>query len=143
MTLVIATAQACTDYSDIAGRDIVEWGYGATEGPLSWSRLDPSTYFLCGNGTHQSPIDLDDASATTVTSTDYVLDYPALENVPFLGVHHTVQAQVSQVNATNTLTFGGRTYKLLQFHFHVPSEHRIDGEYFPMEVHFVHSTAGK
>ncbi|KAG4433156.1 hypothetical protein IFR05_011369 [Cadophora sp. M221] len=114
-TSIIATVHACTDYSDIVGRDTppVVWGYDATDGPASWSHLDSSTYSLCGHGTHQSPIDLNDASATTV----------------------------SLVNATNTLTFDSKTYKFAQFHFHVSSENRIEGEYFPMEVHFVHSTA--
>ena len=31
-----------------------------------------------------------------------------------------------------------KKYKLLQFHFHTPSEHRLRDESFPMEVHFVH-----
>jgi carbonic anhydrase len=34
-----------------------------------------------------------------------------------------------------TLTFGGGPYRLLQFHFHHPSEHLIGGKSFPMEAH--------
>ena len=30
------------------------------------------------------------------------------------------------------------TYEFLQFHFHSPSEHTIDGKYYDAEVHFVH-----
>ena len=30
-------------------------------------------------------------------------------------------------------------YRLLQFHFHAPSEHRVDGVAFPMEMHLVHA----
>lgn len=33
----------------------------------------------------------------------------------------------------------GTTYDLLQFHFHTPSEHTVDGNAYPAEVHFVHA----
>lgn len=39
------------------------------------------------------------------------------------------------------LEVDGVTYELKQFHFHTPSEHRIDGEAFPMEMHLVHQAA--
>jgi hypothetical protein len=32
----------------------------------------------------------------------------------------------------------GRIYDLSQFHFHDPSEHRVDGRTYPMEIHLVH-----
>jgi carbonic anhydrase len=33
---------------------------------------------------------------------------------------------------------GDTRYKLLQVHFHRPSEHMVAGKSFPMEAHFVH-----
>lgn len=45
----------------------------------------------------------------------------------------------------NTAVLDGRDLELLQFHFHTPSEHAVNGVRFPMEVHFVHrdkSTGG-
>jgi carbonic anhydrase len=36
------------------------------------------------------------------------------------------------------LTVGADSYALVQFHFHAPSEHTVDGEHFPLELHFVH-----
>src|SRR5207248_11192106 len=39
----------------------------------------------------------------------------------------------------STLTTAGGSHKLVQFHFHRPSEHLIGGKSFPMEVHFVHA----
>src|SRR2546430_863616 len=47
-----------------------------------------------------------------------------------------------QINAgdSSVLSIGdGRNYRLLQFHFHHPSEHLIAGKSSPMEVHFVHA----
>jgi carbonic anhydrase len=37
-----------------------------------------------------------------------------------------------------TLRRGDKTYELVQYHFHAPSEHLVEGRNFAMEVHFVH-----
>jgi carbonic anhydrase len=53
---------------------------------------------------------------------------------------HTIQVNV---DAGDTLTLGDQVFNLLQYHFHSPSEHTVNGEHFPMEMHLVHqSTAG-
>ena len=39
-----------------------------------------------------------------------------------------------------TLVYNSKTYALKQFHFHTPSEHRMDGESFPLEMHLVHAS---
>lgn len=41
----------------------------------------------------------------------------------------------------NTLTVRGSTYKLLQFHFHTPSEEQINYRNFAMVAHLVHKNA--
>lgn len=41
-----------------------------------------------------------------------------------------------------TTTFAGKEFALKQFHHHTPSEHRINDEYFPLEIHMVHEAAG-
>ncbi len=41
----------------------------------------------------------------------------------------------------STLTVGGHTYALKQFHFHHPSEEHVDGKVYPLEAHLVHSDA--
>ncbi len=38
----------------------------------------------------------------------------------------------------STLTVDSTEFELAQYHFHVPSEHSIDGKSFPMEMHLVH-----
>jgi hypothetical protein len=39
--------------------------------------------------------------------------------------------------------YDGKKYKLVQFHFHTPSENRIDGHAFASEVHLVHQAADR
>jgi carbonic anhydrase len=52
-----------------------------------------------------------------------------------------------QVNPANpdaakpNVRIDNENYNLLQFHFHAPSEHRIEGVVFPLEGHFVHKNA--
>ena len=36
------------------------------------------------------------------------------------------------------MNVAGRDYELVQFHFHTPSEHRLQGTEFPAELHLVH-----
>jgi carbonic anhydrase len=51
---------------------------------------------------------------------------------------HTIQVTNDVPMA---LDMGGVHYELVQFHFHAPSEHTIDGEHAPLEVHLVHKSA--
>lgn len=52
------------------------------------------------------------------------------------GREETVEAEVPA--GTATLRLGDARYELLQFHFHTPSEHVLDGHRFPVEQHWVH-----
>jgi carbonic anhydrase len=53
---------------------------------------------------------------------------------------HTFQVNVDK---GSSLTLDGKRFDLLQFHFHTPSEHTVDGKAFPMELHLVHQAADK
>lgn len=108
------------------------WGYGVENGPATWSSMGDK-FKTCGNGKHQSPIDI--PSTTASGGAKVTFDYKAgPANVVNNG--HTVQVNVAK---GNTLTVGERTYELKQFHFHTPSENMIDGLHYPMEAHLVHA----
>lgn len=49
---------------------------------------------------------------------------------------HTIQVNYAP---GSTLGVDGRTFELKQFHFHSPSENKIDGKQFPLEGHLVHA----
>jgi carbonic anhydrase len=51
----------------------------------------------------------------------------------------SLSTQVNFPAGNSSLRVGSRTFDLIQFHFHSPSEHAIDGERFDMEAHMVHS----
>lgn len=43
-----------------------------------------------------------------------------------------------QVNTSGNLKIGNTSYKLLQYHFHTPSEEAINGVHYDANVHLVH-----
>jgi len=120
---------------------IVHWGYEADDGPDSWGAMDPD-WRLCAAGREQSPIDLANAAEIELPAAE--IDTPSGEEVEVLNQAGVVDAldngHTIQINTATgeTMTVGDKTYALVQFHFHAPSEHTVDGEHFPMEIHFVH-----
>jgi carbonic anhydrase len=100
-----------------------------------------SEWSLCAEGREQSPIDLTNATETELPAV--TIDTPSEQEVEVLNqagvIHELDNGHTIQVNSkVGTMTVGDEIYALLQFHFHAPSEHTVDGEHSPMEMHFVH-----
>jgi carbonic anhydrase len=110
------------------------WSYGGMSGPQAWGRLKPE-YSACAVGQRQSPIDIRDGLALDLDPVKF--DYQP-GNFAIVDTGHTIQVNVAPGNA---IEVGGRRYALQQFHFHRPSEERIDGRQFEMDVHLVHQDA--
>jgi len=109
----------------------VHWAYSGDTGPESWGRLKPE-FQQCMLGKRQSPIDIRDGIAVQLDPIQF--DYrPSGFRVIDNG--HTVQVNVEPGNG---IVVQGRRYELLQFHFHRPSEERINGRQFEMVAHLVH-----
>ncbi len=110
-----------------------QWSYEGETGPANWGRNPAWTQ--CATGSRQSPIDLRDGMKVDLEQ--IVFDYrPSSFNVTDNG--HTIQVNVG---GGNYITVGGRSYELLQFHFHRPSEERINGKGFEMVMHLEHKDA--
>ena len=111
-----------------------QWDYAGTAGPEAWGRMQPG-FAKCASGVRQSPIDIRDGIAVDLEPIKF--DYHASE-FSVIDNGHTVQVNVGPGNA---ITITGRRYELVQFHFHLPSEERVDGRQFDMVVHLVHKDA--
>lgn len=106
------------------------WSYQGESGTDQWGNLEDS-FARCAVGSQQSPIDISGAVKA---------DLPALhidwkKGGTIVNNGHTIQVNVT---AGGTLQRGPTTFELVQYHFHAPSEHLVDGMATPMEVHFVH-----
>ena len=107
------------------------WDYAGVGGPEHWGKLQPG-YATCAKGQRQSPIDIRQGIQVALDPIEF--DYrPSAFRV--LDTGHTVQVMPAR---GSSIVVSGRRYELLQFHFHRPSEERVDGQAFDMVLHLVH-----
>ncbi|MEX5744977.1 carbonic anhydrase [Massilia sp. X63] len=107
------------------------WSYEGEYGPANWSNIN-SGWAKCSTGNRQSPIDLRDG--IKVDLEQIAFDYHP-SSFSEIDNGHTIQVTVG---GGNFLTVGNQTYELQQFHFHRPSEEKINGKGTEMVIHFVH-----
>ena len=123
---LVAILAACSDSSP------VEWGYTGPGAPERWASLSPD-FAACANGKQQSPVDI----------TGYVIGNLAPISPAFVNAEAVLHNDGRQVRAEygpgNVSMLAGREYHLKSAHFHSPSEHKVDGETFPAELHLVHA----
>ena len=87
---------------------------------------------MCGTGRAQSPIDISGEEAVDLQ--DIQFNYQPSE-LNIFNNGHTIQANY---DAGSSIVYNETEYQLIQFHFHHPSEHALDGKAFDMELHLVH-----
>jgi len=112
-------------------KKVAHWSYEGDMGPERWGKEFPT----CAKGKSQSPLDIRGpfVKTRTVITTDYK-EGP----LKMLNNGHTIQVNVP---TGSKLRIDSVAYDLLQFHFHRPSEEKIDGKPMAMVVHFVHKNA--
>jgi len=103
--------------------------YGEQDGPPAWGAT-------CATGLQQSPVNITRARAGSFGLRNKLsVDYNALSGSTVSNTGHGAQVNVGK---GNFMEVGETKWQLVQYHFHTPSEHAIDGRRAPMEVHLVH-----
>lgn len=129
----------------------VNWGYKGNIGPERWGQL-ADAFAQCALGKEQSPINIIPkavAAAHTLSfnyhpATAYLLEDGATDLLlgnthTFINTGHGVQANF-HTDSHESMVFDKTEYRLVQFHFHSPSETLLHGQAYPLEIHFVHNT---
>lgn len=107
------------------------WGYIGKQGPEYWGSLSDE-FNICQAGNNQSPVNLQ--SAVDADLSPLEINYKD-SPLRIINNGHTIQVNYQP---GSFLTLDGEPYELLQFHFHHPSEHKVEEEALPMELHLVH-----
>ncbi|HBF51816.1 MAG TPA: carbonate dehydratase [Massilia sp.] len=125
---VVAAAAAAPKISN-------HWDYEGEFGPENWGKINPA-WSQCGAGKRQSPIDIRDGMKVNLDEIDFNYrpsDYTEVDN------GKTVQVNLAR---GNFMTIGNQSYELVQFHFHRPSEEKINGKGTEMVIHLEHRGPG-
>jgi carbonic anhydrase len=112
------------------------WSYEGENGPQAWGKLKPE-FNVCALGKRQSPINIEESGTLQGPAEPLQFNYrPSSGSVVNNG--HTIQVDLT---GDNSLTVRDSSYKLLQFHFHHPSEEQVNYRGFAMVAHLVHKNA--
>ncbi|KAJ7088443.1 alpha carbonic anhydrase [Mycena belliarum] len=143
LALVLATSAISASANCIHGTtffpraegkvEVSKFGYSGLQGPLNWAGLDAANS-ACRTSNVQSPIVLDDKVGKAKSAPKVAIE--TVEEAEFENLGTTLEVVVK-----GKTTFEGKDFELQQFHLHTPSEHRINDEYFPLEMHMVHQAA--
>jgi carbonic anhydrase len=108
------------------------WGYSGEIGPNHWGDLKPE-FAVCKAGHTQSPIDIVKPRKADLPAIEFNYKVSPLR---IIDNGHTIQINYAP---GSFIRVGGKQYELKQFHFHRPSEEKINGESFEMVAHLVHA----
>ena len=115
------------------------WSYSGKTGAKHWGAMEEG-FKTCAIGKAQSPINIVAKQAEKGGLKPLELAYASSAG-EIVNNGHTIQVNLANAGS---LTLDGAAYRLLQFHFHSPSEEQINGKHFPLVAHFVHkSEAGQ
>ena len=102
------------------------------KGAAATSQTD-DPYLICEKGKRQSPINIRSATHSSGNH-DLIFRYKP-SNVHIVHDGHSFKS----IQESNSMVLlDGQPYYLIQFHWHDPSEHHIEGVAYSMEMHLVH-----
>lgn len=112
------------------------WSYAGETSPEYWEKIE--RHSECG-GQFQSPVNIIDVETVEGELTKDIVrsEYQVISHLESLTNNgHTIQYNFEA--DSNFLVYHRSKFKLMQFHFHSPSEHTVNGVRYPLEIHAVH-----
>lgn len=157
MSLALAAIVSFLNISYVEGSG-AGWVYDYKYLGRDWGSIHGPGTNYCGDGEHQSPINL----MTPIGSYGWAYGEPVpkasdqttkkytdvFDNVKVMWATNTIKVNLPPVEAdanyftsmlaVDKLKAATTKFSGVQFHFHTPSEHTVDGKYYDLEMHTVH-----
>ena len=113
------------------------WGYEGGTGPEHWGEIEQEheEHMMCREGVYQSPIDINHVLGASIADLDF---HYSPTPIDIINNSHTIHLSY---NPGSFINWESEKFELIQFHFHTPSEHHVNGKHHDMEVHLVHKTS--
>ncbi|KAL3534412.1 hypothetical protein ACH5RR_002873 [Cinchona calisaya] len=126
------------DNSEVEDENPFTYQDGTSKGPKNWGHIDPQ-WQICDNGKLQSPIDLLNQRVQVFPSLGKLKrDY---KPAPAILKNRGHDISVEWKGEAGKIVVNSTDYKLLQCHWHSPSEHTLNGKRYNLELHIVHKNS--
>lgn len=117
-----------------------QWNY-TNLGPNKWATICPR-FSVADNYQYQSPINIPLDSLANQHQSMPAITGSSIETNYFQDIFKPVifnhSLHLLPTSHKQTITFNQITYRLDDIHIHRPSEHTLDKQTFPLEIHLVH-----
>jgi len=116
------------------------WSYDGETSPEHWAEIEKNSD--CA-GKHQSPVNIIDINTivNNIKEDEYKILYSPKTHLNMVKNNgHSIQFDFEK---GDSIMYNQETFHLEQIHFHIPSEHTINGIRYPIEIHLVHKNTGK
>ncbi|KAI0562275.1 carbonic anhydrase [Gracilaria domingensis] len=137
----LANEELEVDASSCAVKSAVgDFAYDITlpNNPSNWGNIKQE-FAACKDGDSQSPINFP-ANVQYAPRGAGPRPRMALANMTFgASSYNWAMSCSDESGSCGTTVFGGKTYELINVHFHSPSEHKLFGKQYPLECHMVHA----
>ncbi|OMO68357.1 Alpha carbonic anhydrase [Corchorus olitorius] len=112
-----------------------EFGYSGSHGPDKWGNLDPA-FSACASGKKQSPINIQKNMTSLNKSLKPIVRNYKPANATLINNGFNIGVRFEEY--VGNISIDSKNYSLKQMHWHLPSEHHLNGEQFAAELHLVH-----
>lgn len=137
---VLLSAVFAAEDCAVKGKD-GDYNYNklGNKGPANWGDLKPE-YSACKDGKKQSPVDFPTGVKydTMAMGPQPSIASPVME---FKAKPSNFELGCPTGADCGSTTIDGTKYTVANIHWHAPSEHTLNGRYYPLESHIVHANA--